>query len=193
MFTEERIKLIFKINIFLITFLVIIILFPLALSKYETTATGNIQSNIAFYLAKAGYQTNNIKLTELKPSPNPYVYTFTVGNQDGTKISEVDIEYTLKIITTTNLPLRYLLYKNEDYQSNESTNLVTNNNTVIEPDDDGTYFKTITFNKEELLYTTPKTNNYTLVIYYDETDKNSKYQDTVESIRIVVDSRQIID
>ena len=193
MFTERRIKLISKINTFLIAFLVMIILFPMALSKYETTATGNINSNIAFYLNKTGYQTNNIKLTELKPSPNPYVYTFTVGNQDGTKISEVDIEYTVKIVTTTNLPLRYLLYENEDYQSNSSTNLVTSNNTVTAADDDGTYFKTISLNQEQLLYTVPKTNNYTLVIYYDETDKSSKYQDTIESIRIIVDSRQIID
>ena len=141
MFTEKRIKLISKINTFLIAFLVMIILFPMALSKYETTATGNINSNIAFYLNKTGYQSNNIKLTELKPSPNPYVYTFTVGNQDGTKISEVDIEYTVKIVTTTNLPLRYLLYENEDYQSNSSTNLVTSNNTVTAADDDGCHGK----------------------------------------------------
>ena len=85
MFTKERIKLISKTNTFLIVFIIMILLFPMALSKYETSTTGNINSNIAFYLAKTGYQTNNIKLTELKPSATPYVYTFNVGNQNGNK------------------------------------------------------------------------------------------------------------
>ncbi len=114
MFTKERIRLISKINIFLIAFLIVIVLFPMALSKYETHTTGNVNSNIAFYLSKTDYKTKNIKLAELKPSSIPHVYTFDVGNTNGTKTSEVDIEYILKIVTTTNLPLRYQLYKNED-------------------------------------------------------------------------------
>ena len=85
------------------------------------------------------------------------------------------------------------IYKNEDYSSNSSTNLVTNENTIVEKDEDGTYFKTITLSKEELYYSTPKTNNYTLLIYYTKESANAKYQNTIESIRIVVDSNQIVD
>ena len=193
MFNKKNILLISKLNLFFITFFITLIIFPFTLSKYQSTATGNINSNIAFYLFKTDYQVERIKLADLEPSPTPHIYTFTIGNQNNNKVSDVDIEYILKIVTTTNLPLRYQLYKNEDYESNDSTNLITSNNTTIEKDDDGTYFQTFEFAKEELLYATPKTNNYTLVVYFDETNKEAKYQDTPESVRIIVDSRQIID
>lgn len=193
MFSKKNILLISKINLFLVAFFMTLVLFPFTLSKYETTTTGNVNSNIAFYLFKADYQVQRIKLADLKPSNEPHVYTFSVSNQNNNKVSDVDIEYTLKIVTTTNLPLRYQLYKNENYQSNSATNLITTNNTTITPDDDGTYFQTFEFTREELLYSTPKTNNYTLVVYYDTTNKEAKYQDTVESVRIIIESRQIID
>ena len=193
MFNKKNILLISKLNLFFITFFITLIIFPFTLSKYQSTATGNINSNIAFYLFKTDYQIERIKLADLEPSTTPHIYTFTIGNQNNNKVSDVDIEYYLKIITTTNLPLRYQLYKNEEYESNDSTNLINNTNTTIEKDSDGTYFQTFEFDKEELLYTTPKTNNYTLVVYFDETNKEAKYQDTPESVRIIVDSRQIID
>lgn len=193
MFNKKNILLISKINLFLVTFFMTLVIFPFALSKYQTTATGNVNSNIAFYLFKADYQVQRIKLADLEPSNTPHVYTFSVSNQNNNKVSDVDIEYTLRIVTTTNLPLRYQLYKNEDYQSNDSTNLINGNNTTIAQDDDDTYFQTFTFSTEQLLYAIPKTNNYTLVIYYDVTNKESKYQDTIESIRIIIDSKQIIN
>ena len=193
MFNKKNILLISKLNLFFIAFFITLIIFPFTLSKYQSTATGNINSNIAFYLFKTDYQIERIKLADLEPSTTPHIYTFTIGNQNNNKVSDVDIEYYLKIITTTNLPLRYQLYKNEEYESNDSTNLINNTNTTIEKDSDGTYFQTFEFDKEELLYTTPKTNNYTLVVYFDETNKEAKYQDTPESVRIIVDSRQIID
>ena len=193
MFNKKNILLISKLNLFIITFFILLLIFPSTFSKYQTISTGSVNSNIAFYLFKTDYQVERIKLADIKPSNEAHVYTFSVSNQNNDKISDVDIEYTMKIVTTTNLPLRYQLYENEDYQSNSSTNLITNTNTTIAKDDDGTYFQTFEFQKEELMYSTPKTNNYTLVVYYDITNKEAKYQDTVESIRIIIDSRQIID
>ena len=193
MFKKKNIVLISKFNLFLIALFLTVFIFPLTYSKYQSTATGNINSNIAFYLFKTSYQVERIKLADLEPSNTPHIYTFTIGNQSSNKVSDVDIEYILKIITTTNLHLRYQLYENEDYQLNTSTNLINTSNTDISKDEDGTYFQTFTFAKETLLYETPKTNTYTLVVYYDETNTDAKYQDTVESVRIVVDSKQIID
>ena len=193
MFKKKNIVLISKFNLFLIALFLTVFIFPLTYSKYQSTATGNINSNIAFYLFKTSYQVERIKLADLEPSNTPHIYTFTIGNQSNNKVSDVDIEYILKIITTTNLHLRYQLYENEDYQLNTSTNLINTSNTDISKDEDGTYFQTFTFAKETLLYETPKTNTYTLVVYYDETNTDAKYQDTVESVRIVVDSKQIID
>ena len=162
-------------------------------SSYQTIVTGDINSNIAFYLTKADYQVQQIFLSSLTPREAPYVYNFSVANRDGNKTSDVDIEYVLKVVATTNLPLRFKLYMNDNYTDNNATDLVTNENTTIEYDEYNTIFKTITLSKENLLYSTPKTNNYTLLIYYDSNNNDAKYQDTIESIRIVTDSRQIIE
>lgn len=193
MFSKKKFLLISKINILIIVLLLLIKILPVTLSKYQSSGTGNIDSNIAFYLLSADYLTQNIKLTDLVPSDSPYVYTFTIANEKDDTTSEVDIEYVLSIITTTNLPLRYELYKNSDYQSADAVNLITNGNTVIEPDSDGTIFQTFTFNKEELYYTTPTTNTYTLLVYFDKINNDAKYQDIVEGLRINIDSKQIID
>lgn len=187
-----------KISVIVLSSIIAVSLFAfvvvsITFSKYQTKTTGKISSNIAFYLTKADYQIKQIKLGMLMPRHDPYVYSFTVSNQDGNKVSDVDINYVLKIITTTNLPLRFELYMNEEYDSNGSTNLISSGNTVIESDEYGTYFQTITMDGEDLLYNNPKTNNYTLLVYYDENDKDAKYQDTVESVRLIVESSQIIE
>ena len=193
MFSKRKFLLISKINILIFILLLILKIMPVTLSKYQSSGIGNMNSNIAFYLLSTDYLTQKIKLTNLIPNNNPYVYTFTIGNIKEEKVSEVDIEYTLSIVTTTNLPLRYELYENSDYQEADSINLIGTNNTIIAPDSDGTYFQKFTFEKEELYYQTPTTNTYTLIVYFDQTNNDAKYQDVVEGIQIIVDSRQIIE
>ena len=193
MFSKKKFLLISKINILIIVLLLLIKIMPITLSKYQSSGIGNTNSNIAFYLLTADYLTEKIKLSDLIPSDNPYIYTFTISNKKGEKTSEVDIEYVLSIVTTTNLPLRYELYENSNYQDSNAVNLITDSNTVTELDEDGTYFQTFTFEKEELYFATPITNTYTLVVYFDQSNNDAKYQDVVEGIRIIVDSKQIIE
>lgn len=193
MFSKKKFLLISKINILIIVLLLLIKIMPITLSKYQSSGIGNTNSNIAFYLLTADYLTEKIKLSDLIPSDNPYIYTFTISNKKGEKTSEVDIEYVLSIVTTTNLPLRYELYENSNYQDSNAVNLITDSNTVTELDEDGTYFQTFTFEKEELFFSTPTTNTYTLVVYFDQSSNDAKYQDAVEGVRIIVDSKQIIE
>lgn len=193
MFSKKKFLLISKINLLVIILLILIKIMPVTLSKYQSSGIGNMNSNIAFYLLTADYLTQKIKLSDLTPSDNPYVYTFTVGNEKDSKTSEVDIEYILSIVTTTNLPLRYELYENSNYQDENAVNLITTSNTVIEKDEDGTYFQKFTFEKENLYFNNPSTNTYTLLVYFDKSNNDAKYQDTVEGLRIIVDSKQIID
>ena len=193
MFSKKKFLLTVKINILIVLLLVFVKLMPVTLSKYETVANSKVDSNIAFYLLDTNYYTESIKLSSLSPSDNPYIYTFTVSNFNDTKESEVDIEYDLSLIMTTNLPLRYKLYKNEDYTNSSSNNLITDTNSRIELDSDGTYFKIVNFDTENLFYNSHTTNTYTLLVYYDKSNSNPIYQDTIESVKIVVKSRQIID
>lgn len=186
-------------KVLIITFLVAFIIFlflikiSISFSRYQSSVVGEINSNVAFYLFKVDYMTRQIKLTDMSPSSTPYVFTFSVANYDQNKRCEVDLSYVLKIVTTTNIPLRYKLYMNEDYTNANSTNLISSSNTDVSLDDYGTYFQTFTFDSVNMYYSTSTVNNYTLLVYYDETNVNSKYQDTVEGITIVVESQQIID
>ena len=193
MFSKKKFVLFNKINLLIIVLLILLKLLPVTLSRYESNATGETNTNIAYYLLEPNYYTDNIKLNTLGIQQEPYVYNFTISNFNENDHSEVDLTYILSIVTTTNIPLRYELYENEDYTSTNKTNLITTNNTVIEPDSDGTYFQTITMNEEEMLYSEDITNSYTLLIYYDGNNADSKYQDTIEGIRIIIDSKQEVD
>lgn len=193
MFSKKKFILINKINLLIIILLILLKLLPVTLSRYESNATGETNTNIAYYLLEPNYYTDNIKLNTLGIQQEPYVYNFTISNYNENDHSEVDLTYILSIVTTTNIPLRYELYENEDYTSTNKTNLITTNNTIIEPDSDGTYFQTITMNEEEMLYSEDISNSYTLLVYYDGNNADYKYQDTIEGIRIIIDSKQVVD
>ena len=193
MFSKKKFILINKINLLIIILLLLLNIMPTTLSKYHSAGIGNINSNIAFYLLEATYETKQIKLNDIVPSDIPYTFTFTIGNQNDAMVSEVDIEYELKIVTTTNLPLRYELYKNSNYLDNEATNLITDNSTKYSQDEYGTYFQTFNIETENLYYKNPITNTYTLVVFFDKKNNDAKYQGMIEGITIIIDSKQIID
>lgn len=190
MIDKRRLLLFSKIGTLVLILLIGIAIIPITISKYQSNSVGGINSNIAFYLLKDGYYVESLKLADVNLDDSPYVVNFSVSNQKDNKVSDVDIEYVVKVVTTTNLPFTYELYENEDYRG--GTNLINTGNTVVEKDSDGTYFQTFSLNKETLYFNSPKVNNYTLLVYFgDLTD--AKYQDVIESIRIVVDSKQVIE
>ena len=193
MINKQKMLLMSKIGVFVLVLFIIVAIVPFTISKYETVSNGDISSNIAFYLFHDDYVVKNVSLSNVEFSHGFYLLDFTVSNQKNSKVSDVDINYVLKIITTTNLPFEYELYENESYDSVGATNLISSSNTVVDKDSDGTYFQTFTMNEEELLYRTPKVNHYTLVVKFADYYRNYKYQDMVESVRIVIDSEQIID
>ena len=63
----------------------------------------------------------------------------------------------------------------------------------IAPDEDGTYFRTITTDTSYLKYTEPKTNIYQLVIYFPKVYNTENYQDIIESLEIIVKSEQVTE
>ena len=190
MIDKGKLFLISKIATLILIFGIGLAIIPITISKYQASGAGNVNSNIAFYLLKEGYYYQNVKLSDVDLDNSPYVVNFSVSNTKDNKVSDVDIEYVVKVITTTNLPFTYELYENEDYVG--GTNLISNSNTVVEKDSDGTYFQTFSLDKETLYYRTSKVNNYTLLVYYGNL-KDAKYQDVVESVKIVVDSKQVIE
>ena len=99
------------------------------------------------------------------------------------------MSYDLKIRTTTNLPLTYSLYMNQDYEDENAINRIETNE--IEQDEDGTYFRTMTTETETLFYKEPKTNVYQLIVHFPANYNTIEYQDIIEMLEITIDSRQL--
>lgn len=162
-----------KVIILVLCFFIIIRIFNLALSKYESISNSTADIDVAIYLLK-----------------EEYVYTFSIGNTDGDNIAEVDLIYDLSIRTTTNLPLSYELYMNQNYTDNDAKSIITSNTT--EKDEYGTYFRNIKTESIELKYTEPITNVYQLVVSFPKEYNSENYQDIIEMIEITVDGKQLI-
>ena len=165
-------------------------LFVLILARYESMSNSVSNVDVAFYVLKDDYKTMTTNLDSLLPQDDAYIYTFSIGNQDGTQTAEVDLEYELTIRTTTNLPLTYELYMNQQYTDSNAQNIITENK--IEADEQGTYFRKLLTDKVSLSYKVATTNQYQLVVHFPKEYNTENYQDIIELIEITVDSHQVI-
>ena len=178
-----------KMVILILSCLIIARIFILVLSKYESISNSYANVDIAFYLLKEDYKTMTIDLASIVPRDNEYIFEFSIGNQEGEQIAEVDLEYELTLRATTNLPLGYKLYLNEEYTSEESTNIIKEN--TVNADEYGTYFRTMTTEKILLKYTEGKTNLYQLVVTFPQNYNSEIYQNVLELLEINVNAEQV--
>lgn len=178
-----------KLIILVLCLLIIARIFVLVLSKYESISDSYANVDIAFYLFKEDYKTMTTNLASILPQDNAYVFEFTIGNQDGIETAEVDLEYELTLRTTTNLPLTYELYMNQQYTDDGATNIIKENSVAL--DEYGTYFRTMTTDKITLPYTQGITNLYQLVVYFPANYDQENYQDIIELLEITVNAQQV--
>lgn len=160
-------------------------------ARYESNAAGTGNADVAFYVLGQNFQTMNINLSSMVPKGEPYIKTFTVSNNDSGKRAETAVAYDLKIVTTTNLPLKYELYLNQNYTDAGAVNIIAGTQQIA-ADSNGTYFNTITAPEETFDINADETNTYSLVIYFPIQYISNNYQDIIESITLTVDSKQII-
>ena len=181
-------KRIIQILILILILILLIRIISLTISKYESSAISDSAIQVAFYVLNRDYQSMNLNLESLFPRDEPYVYYFFVSNSNGDKTCETDMEYDLTIRTTTNLPIEYELYKNDQYTNATAQNIIKSDDIV--QDDDSTYFRVLT--TETFSYNEAKKNIYQLVVRFPEKYNTINYQDIIEAIEITVDSKQII-
>lgn len=192
MFDKKKLLKSNKLTLAIIILAIILALIPIAYSRLHSVAESDSKVETALYILKADYYEKEIKLDELIPSDIPYVYTFKVSNNDGKDRLETKLEYILKIITTTNLPLSYKLYMNEDYNNANSTNIITND--IIQKNSvDGAYFRILSTEKQIFNYDKDEENIYHLVVNFPKEYDSFEYQDIIEGITISIESKQIID
>jgi len=153
-------------------------------ARYRSSGQGSAPADIAFYLMKETSLSQNLKIASILPRASAYEYTFSVANNDGTNRTETALQYTIKLKTTTNLPLSYAVYAAGD----TTTNLITNVNTA--PDSDGTYFTTMDVAGGNLGFATNEQNNYVLNVTFPATYNTSEYEGIIEYVQITVNSSQ---
>lgn len=181
-------SLIVKLILLLICLILIFFVIQKVFSKYKSEATINPNIETALYIFKEDYQELELTLSDIYPREEPFTYFFTISNTDGVNIAETYMDYDLKIKTTTNLPLDYEIYLNEEHSSANAQSIITSKN--IEPDEYGTYFQTITTDTQTFGYEKAQTNTYELVIYFPEQYKDVSYNNIKEAITITVNAKQ---
>lgn len=192
MFDRRKLLKSNKLTIAIILLAVVLTLIPIAYSKLFSKTDSDSKIETALYILNTDYYEKEVKLDELVPSDTPYVYNFKVANNDGKNRLETKLEYTLKIVTTTNLPLSYKLYMNENYNYNASTNIITKD-TIEKTGEDGAYFRTLETAKQTFGFDKDEENIYHLVVTFPKEYDSFEYQDIIEGVTICIESKQIID
>jgi len=191
-YEEKKRLLIVVVGMFLLIVLALK-LFQVAYASYESQAKLNANINKAIYILEEGGMDFNIDLNKIEPSDKPYVYKFSISNYKRSKHSQVDIEYKIDLKTTTNLPLTYELYRNENYDDPNSTDLFNEVKTV--QDIDGAWYNSLEETEKHLFpYIEDKTDIYTLVIHFPKEYKtNTEYAENIENIEVAIKSNQVTE
>lgn len=192
MFDKKKLIKINQITIGIIILFLLMLTVPFAYSKLFSQTESDTQIETAFFILKEDYYEASINLGNLIPRDEPYTYKFRIANNDGTSRLETKMEYNLKIITTTNLPMSYKLYMNEEYTEEGSTNIIIND--VVERDEgeDGAYFRKLETESKIFGFEQNEENIYQLVVTFPKEYDSFEYQDIIEGITIKIEAKQII-
>lgn len=87
-------------------------------ARYTSQASGSDSARVALFGHDESVvlESGTDGMSGLKPGDSR-IYTLTVSNTKNQAISEVTIDYTLEIVTTGNLPLKYTVYKKNGSQT----------------------------------------------------------------------------
>lgn len=183
--------IVYSILVLLLMFLSMYVL--RVFSSYQSDAYLNADVVKAVLLLDEEKLNFSIDTDGIVPSTKPYIYNFSIANYNSSKKSNVDLEYSLSFRTTTNLPLIYKLYRNEDYDSENSINLLENYQSL--QDEDGSWYKTYSLKDNySFSYKEKLKDIYSLVVYFPkEYSKTLDYTNVIDHVEIKVDAKQIVD
>lgn len=188
MISKKRLVFSIKLISVIMSFILIFIFIPSVLSKYQSITSSNANIDIAFYVIDSSMTTESLVMKEIVPSEEPYIYTFTVQNYNNKGRLETKAKYSVSVISTTNIPFRYELYKVTD-TNKENISL----GETIYQDDDLMYFRKILSPEFEFGFTDNQMDLYQLYIYYPVEYDSYIYQNIVENINITIESKQILE
>lgn len=178
--------------VFSVLFMIAIIVissFKITQARYETNVTVDVAPTLAFFLVDVENQTGQIKLDSMVPRDEPYLYTFEVSNFNSTKHANVDLTYSIEIITTTNMHLNFRIFKGNNLTQNEiDSDTITTNA-------DGVYYRHLVIDGASVMdYDDDVTDLYTLWVQFPLTYKNqpNEYAGVIDLVDIKINAEQVV-
>ncbi len=173
-----------RITLLLLFLFFLLFFVSFTFSRYESNVEGKVVSNIAFYLLEAGTYTEDLEMFEIVPDGNNYIFEVEVSNYKDDVRSDVDLSYQLSLVTTTNLPINYEIYLNDGAQ-----NTITSKE--VFQDEDMMYFFRFLTSERNFSKDSDLTDHYQIVINFPKEYNEEAYQDLIDSVQIVIDSKQV--
>jgi len=176
-------------SILLIVMIVVIASLDLTKARYENETNIRIKPTLAFFIVDVESQTGQVKLEGMVPRAQPYLYAFTVSNFKDNKHANVDLTYSIEIITTTNMPLIFKIYKGNNTTSDEIDSDTTTTNT------DGVYFRHLLINDVNTMdYDENHTDTYTLSVEFPLQYKMNAddYAGIIDLVDIKINAEQVV-
>ena len=158
-------------------------------ARYETDTNARVLPSIAFFVVGLESQNKQIKLESIVPRTEPYLYSFEVSNFNDSKKANVDLTYSIEIITTTNMPLNYKVYKG----SVNGDEIVDED--FITTDENGVYYRHFKIDGvSEMDYQERVTNTYILWVEFPLQYKNNPidYAGIIDLVDIKINAEQVV-
>ena len=190
-FDKKRFILIGKYAFIFIGIAMIINIVGKSYTRYESDVDLSANANVAFFILDQGTYESSISISDLLPSNTPSYYTFYVANYKDNKRTKVDLDYTIKFETTTNLPLQYEIIRNQTFEGTH-TNIIES--TSVRQDANNVYYRVFTNDDTySFTHTSNQVDSYVLKITFPESYKDypDLYQGVVELFSIIIDAHQV--
>lgn len=188
-FNKKTLKRSLLFSLIVMLLIITIAAFDLTQARYETATEVRIEPDLAFFIVDVESQTGHIKLESMLPSTTPYLYTFNVSNFKDTKKANVDLKYSIEIITTTNMPLNYKVYKGTDMTNNKVSN------DYFVTDENGMYYRHLVIDDISYFnFNQKQTDVYTLWVEYPIEYKAypKEYAGIIDLVDIKINAEQVV-
>lgn len=190
-FDKKKFLLVSKLIFILVAIVLITNISGKTYTRYESEADISANANVAFFVVEQGLYENHIYIDGLVPSSQPKYYRFYVTNVKDEKRADVDLTYTIKFETTTNLPLQYEIIRNQTFEE-AHTNIITS--TTQRQDENDVYYKIYnTTGSRSFSHTQDEVDEYVMKVVFplSEKDKPDAYQGVIEMFSIIINASQV--
>lgn len=191
MFDKKKFLLVAKLLFVFISLVIIANIAGNSYTRYESNVDVSANASVAYFVIDQGLYVNQIYIDGLAPSNDAKYYSFYVTNKKDNKRAEVDLEYTIKFETTTNLPLEYEIIRNQSF-SGTHTNIL--NTPTLRQDENDVYYKVYTTNGSRTFsHLSDEVDQYTVKVTFPLQHKDSpdSYQGVIEMFSVIINASQV--